>query len=122
LRRSDPAVLPELPANEQAILNRSEVREMLTAAYAEAVRPGLAGAVENTIALFGTPWGFDAGGIGAPVRIWHGEQDSVVPATHARWVAARIPTAELICQPGVGHVGHFDAQPAILAWLVDGAH
>jgi pimeloyl-ACP methyl ester carboxylesterase len=118
-RRSDSDGLPELPDNEQAILNRPDVREMLTAAYTEAVRPGLAGSVEDTVALFGMPWGFHPSVINVPVRIWHGDQDRVVPAAHARWVAARIPAAELICQPGAGHVGHFDAQPAMLAWLVD---
>lgn len=117
LRRSGTTTLPDLPANEQAILSRPEVREMLTAAYAEAIRPGLAGSVEDTVALFGRPWGFEPGAIEVPVRIWHGEQDSVVPAAHARWVAARIPGAQLTCQPGIGHVGHFDAQPAMLAWL-----
>ncbi|HZO67386.1 MAG TPA: alpha/beta hydrolase [Kribbellaceae bacterium] len=117
LRDSSPAELPELPANEQAILDRPEVKRMLTVAYAEAVRPGLAGAADDTVALFALPWGFDPAAITVPVRIWHGEQDSVTPAGHARWLAAHIPTAELTIQPDIGHVGHFDAQPAMLSWL-----
>jgi pimeloyl-ACP methyl ester carboxylesterase len=118
MQRAGFATLPELPANEQAILNRPEIKQMLTTAYAEAIRPGLAGAADDSVALFGTSWGFDPADVRVPVRMWHGEQDHVVPVTHARWLAGRIPTAELTLQPDIGHVGHFDAQPAMLAWLV----
>jgi pimeloyl-ACP methyl ester carboxylesterase len=118
LRQKASAGLPELPANEQAILDRPEVRAMLTAAYAEAIRPGLDGAADDTVALFASPWGFDPAEVVRPVRIWHGEDDSVVPVSHARWLADRLPTADLVVQPGIGHVGHLDAQPATLAWLV----
>lgn len=110
--------MPELPANEQAILNRPEVKHMLATAYAEAIRPGLAGAIDDSVALFGSPWGFDPAEVTVPVRMWHGEQDGVVPFSHARWLAARVPSAELLAQASIGHVGHFDAQPAMLAWLV----
>ncbi|MEV0968313.1 alpha/beta fold hydrolase [Microtetraspora glauca] len=55
-----------------------------------------------------------------PVRLWHGELDQVVPAAHARWLGARIPTATLIVQPDAGHAGHFDATPATLDWLLNG--
>ncbi len=116
---SDTTQLPELPANEQAILARPEVRAMLSAAYAEAVRPGLDGAVDDTLALFGTPWGFDPATITVPVRLWHGEEDTVVPVGHARWLASRIPAAISVIEGGVGHVGHFDAQPEMLRWLID---
>lgn len=118
IRQTDTSKLPDFPPNEQAILDRPEIRQMLSTAYAEAVRPGLEGAVDDSVALFGSPWGFDPASITVPVRIWHGEQDSVVPFTHARWLAARIPGAVLVSQPDIGHVGHFDAQPAMLAWLV----
>ncbi|MFI6523065.1 alpha/beta fold hydrolase [Spirillospora sp. NPDC050679] len=109
---------PVLPATEQAVLSRPEVQEMLGAAYADAVRPGLDGWIDDVVALFGTPWGFDPADIKVPVRLWHGELDSVVPVAHARWLAARIPTAELIVQADAGHAGHFDATPATLDWLL----
>jgi pimeloyl-ACP methyl ester carboxylesterase len=109
-----------LPAAEQAVLARPEVRQMLSSAYSEAIRPGMAGWIDDELALFGLAWGFDPGGITTPARLWHGALDTVVPVSHTVWLAGRIPTATLIQAPDAGHVGHFDATPAVLRWLVDG--
>ncbi|WP_433346292.1 alpha/beta fold hydrolase [Microtetraspora malaysiensis] len=111
---------PQLPATEAAVLTRPEISAMLNAAYAEAVRPGIEGWVDDVMALFGSPWGFAPTTITVPVRLWHGELDPVVPVAHARWLGARIPTATLIVQPDAGHAGHFDATPATLDWLLNG--
>ncbi|MGW4500611.1 alpha/beta fold hydrolase [Micromonospora sp. NPDC004336] len=107
-----------LPANDQAVLARPEISAMLEAAFTEAVRPGLDGWVDDVHALFGLPWGFDPQAVSRPVRVWHGALDQAVPVTHGRWLAARIPGAELEVQPDAGHAGHFDATPAVLEWLV----
>ena len=50
------------------------------------------------------PWGFDPATITVPVLLLHGTLDRVVPAAHAEWLAARIPTAELRLEPGEGHI------------------
>jgi pimeloyl-ACP methyl ester carboxylesterase len=107
-----------LPPAEQAVLARPEVREMLSAAFAEAIRPGKAGWIDDELALYGLPWGFDPATITAPARLWHGELDTVVPVGHSVWLAGRIPGATLIRGPGAAHAGHFDATPAMLRWLV----
>ncbi|MEU6719585.1 hypothetical protein ABZ897_49695 [Nonomuraea sp. NPDC046802] len=107
-----------LPAAEQAVLARPEVRAMLGAAFAEAVRPGKDGWIDDEMALYGLPWGFDPAAISAPARVWHGELDTVIPVTHARWIAARVPAAELLADPEAGHAGHFAATPDILRWLL----
>jgi pimeloyl-ACP methyl ester carboxylesterase len=112
---------PQLPANDQAVLARPEVGEMLAEAFTEAVRPGLDGWVDDVIALFGVGWGFEPSAISVPTRLWHGLADSVVPPAHSRWLADRIPGAELVLGEGDGHAGHFDATPATLAWLMAGS-
>lgn len=109
-----------LPPNDQAVLARPEVSEMIGTAFAEAVRPGLAGWVDDVLALFGLPWGFDPATVIRPVRMWHGELDAAVPVAHGRWLAARIPNAIFASQADAGHAGHFDATPAVLEWLVSG--
>ncbi|RIQ26261.1 alpha/beta fold hydrolase [Jiangella rhizosphaerae] len=108
-----------LPESEQAVLARPEVQRMLAAAYAEAVRPGLHGWVDDELALYGLPWGFDPADITVPVSLWHGELDTVVPVAHSVWLAERIPDAALIRAPGAAHAGHFDATAATLRWLLD---
>ncbi|BCJ59657.1 alpha/beta fold hydrolase [Micromonospora endophytica] len=107
-----------LPANDQAVLARPEISAMVGAAFAEAIRPGLDGWVDDLHALFGLPWGFDPAAISRPVRLWHGALDQAVPAGHGRWLAERIPAAEWEIQDDAGHAGHFAATPAILDWLV----
>ncbi|MFF9837986.1 alpha/beta fold hydrolase [Streptomyces sp. NPDC013740] len=112
------AGLPPLPEVEQAVLARPEISGMLGPAFAEAVRPGLDGWVDDVVALFGTPWGFDPAAVEVPARLWHGGLDTLVPPSHGDWLAARMPTATLVRQPGAGHGGHFDATPALLTWLI----
>ncbi|MEU8777384.1 alpha/beta hydrolase [Streptomyces sp. NPDC048606] len=113
------ASFPPLPEVEQAVLSRPEVGAMMGPAFAEAVRPGLDGWVDDVTAIFGTAWGFDPADITVPTRMWHGGLDTLVPPAHGEWLAARIPTATLVRQDDAGHAGHFDATPALLAWLID---
>ncbi|MFI8520017.1 alpha/beta fold hydrolase [Streptomyces sp. NPDC085481] len=115
------AGLPPLPDVEQAVLSRPDVSAMLGAAFAEAVRPGLDGWVDDVMALFGTEWGFDPAAISLPVRIWHGDLGTLVPPAHGAWLASRIPAATLRTQADAGHAGHFDATPDMLGWLIDDA-
>ncbi|MEU2395723.1 alpha/beta hydrolase [Streptomyces sp. NPDC007369] len=115
------ANMPPLPEIEQTVLARPDISAMLGPAFAEAVRPGLDGWVDDVTALFGTGWGFDPADITVPARLWHGGLDTLVPPAHGQWLAARVPTATLIRQADAGHGGHFDATPAMLAWLVGDA-
>ncbi|MGE7387232.1 alpha/beta fold hydrolase [Streptomyces sp. NPDC004126] len=112
------AGLPPLPEVEREVLSRPDVSAMLGAAFAEAVRPGPAGWVDDVVALFGTGWGFDPADVRVPVRLWHGGLDTLVPPAHGQWLAARIPGATLRLQADAGHGGHFDATPGMLGWLV----
>ncbi|WP_375388790.1 alpha/beta fold hydrolase, partial [uncultured Amnibacterium sp.] len=52
----------------------------------------------------GRPWGFDPAAIRLPVRIVHGADDRMVPVQHGRWLAGRVPGAEVEIVPGAGHV------------------
>ena len=39
-----------------------------------------------------------------PVLLVHGGQDRVAPSSHGRWLAGRVPSAELWLRPEDGHV------------------
>ncbi len=56
-----------------------------------------------------------------PTLVIAGEQDGIVPAYQARWLAATLPRATLAVLPGVGHVPFAECEPefnrAVLAWL-----
>lgn len=56
-----------------------------------------------------------------PTRIWQGEDDNDVPAEATRWLAERIPGAELTLLPATGH-GTTDAlRPEVYGWLLERA-
>jgi pimeloyl-ACP methyl ester carboxylesterase len=47
---------------------------------------------------------FDLDDVKLPVKVWHGTADKLVPISHARHLAARLPSAELLELPDVGHL------------------
>lgn len=83
---------------------------------ASAVATDRGGMVDDELANV-APWGFDPAGITAPVLVLHGEDDRVVPVSHAAWVAGRCPSAELRTHPGEGHISVLRHGAAALDWL-----
>ena len=66
---------------------------------------GTAGWRDDDLA-FVRDWGFSpaADGQTAPVAIWQGDQDHMVPFAHGRWLAASIPAARPHLVAGAGHL------------------
>jgi pimeloyl-ACP methyl ester carboxylesterase len=65
------------------------------------------------------PWGAEPDAITAPVLLLHGGIDRIVPPSHARWLAANIPAAELREHAEESHISILrQAEPA-LDWLRD---
>jgi pimeloyl-ACP methyl ester carboxylesterase len=82
-----------------------EFAEYLAAAFRAAVRYGIAGWRDDDLA-FVADWGFtmaDAGA-GAPVAVWQGDQDMMVPWAHGSWLAGHVPGARAHLLPGEGHL------------------
>jgi pimeloyl-ACP methyl ester carboxylesterase len=97
-----------------------EFADYLAASFRAAVTGGVAGWRDDDLA-FVTDWGFtmaDAAA-GAPVAVWQGDQDMMVPWSHGQWLAAHIPRARAHLLPGEGHLTLVNAFGAILDDLVD---
>lgn len=100
-------VIPEeiearLPPADQQVLARREVREALIASSREALRPGPHGAASDGL-LYARPWGFRLEEVRVPVRLWHGEQDVVVPPAMGRYIARKLPNCQATFTAEDGH-------------------
>jgi pimeloyl-ACP methyl ester carboxylesterase len=112
-----PALGPELPPADRRVVADKGIRRLLGKNFAEALRESAAGWFDDDLALV-TPWGFDPSAIQVPVLLWHGEMDMFSPVAHTRWLAKRIPGAELWVGPGVAHFGALEVVPDVLSWLI----
>ncbi|HTU75331.1 MAG TPA: alpha/beta hydrolase [Trebonia sp.] len=121
LVREDPEFLlqflePELTAPDRRILRDPGIRRLLTGTYAEALRQGPEGWIDDILALRES-WGFDLTKIDVPVLLWHGADDVFAPVAHTRWLASQIPGAQVEVQRGAAHFDAVKVLPRILARL-----
>lgn len=79
---------------------------------------GPGGLIDDDLAYV-SPWGCDPRDIKAPVLLLHGEDDGIIPSSHARWLATHCPTAVLRLAEGAGHLSVLDGAKAALEWLSD---
>jgi pimeloyl-ACP methyl ester carboxylesterase len=93
-------------AADQAALT-GEFADYVAAALRASMNTGIAGWRDDDLA-FVRDWGFPLGGAqdhsAAPVSIWQGDQDKMVPFAHGQWLAANIPGARAHLLPGEGHL------------------
>jgi pimeloyl-ACP methyl ester carboxylesterase len=119
--RADPGSLiaklqAELPDPDRRVVADRGIRAMLVETHAEALRISDFGWIDDALA-FCSPWGFDPAAVTVPVLLWHGANDVFSPASHARWLAERIPSATVVVQAGAAHFGALDVLPDILRWV-----
>ncbi|HJV14417.1 MAG TPA: alpha/beta hydrolase [Propionibacteriaceae bacterium] len=74
------------------------------------------GMIEDNLGTM-APWGFDPAQITVPTLIMHGTGDRMVPSSHAEWLAAHCPTAELRLVPGEGHISVLNYASEALDWI-----
>jgi pimeloyl-ACP methyl ester carboxylesterase len=102
------------PAADRSWLSVPEVRLAEVATLREALRRGADGYVRDVL-LLARPWGFRLAEIEAPVQLWHGDADTVVPPHHAYQLAAAIPRATLRVCAGEGHMVMWNHLAEVLA-------
>ena len=102
-------------------LLRPEVIAAFRRIVPEQARHGVGGSVDDTLA-FVRDWDFDLSGIGVPVLLTYGNQDTSCPVGHGRFLAGAIPTAVVVEVSGEGHFAG-DPRCEVLAthrWLRSG--
>lgn len=83
----------------------------------EAFRQGVQGFAQDII-VQSHPWPFDLGAVAVPIRVLHGEADSLLRLAHSEHTASLIPRASLEVLPNHGHLSIMTEFPRIAAELV----
>jgi pimeloyl-ACP methyl ester carboxylesterase len=104
---ADPAALMQAFRTLLCPVDVAVFTEELASYLLKTVQEGIQGKgdgwVDDDLA-FTLPWGFKLDQIRIPVLLVHGEQDQMVPVSHGRWLADRIPDVEARFLPEDGHL------------------
>jgi pimeloyl-ACP methyl ester carboxylesterase len=120
-RHSDPLTgldvwLGQLPASDQEVLARPLVAARERAVAHEWQRSTQEGWVQDSLALFVRPWGFQPSEVTQPLLLLYGDADVLVPIGHGHALLRLIPGSELWSVPGGGHWLP-DQETEALGWL-----
>ena len=125
--RDDPEFLlkllePELTRADRRILSEVAIQRLLSDTYAEALRHGAHGWIDDTFALR-SPWKFELSSITCPVLIWHGLDDVFSPPSHAQWLADHIRAnrdhapVQVVLKRDAAHFDAVEVLPDVLIWM-----
>ena len=92
-------------------LGEPEVRQWFLDMTREAFTQGGAAAAHEG-GLYRKSWGFDPSQIKVATDLWYGELDKTVPASAGRWLADRMPVADIKIWPHHGHLSWMVADEA----------
>jgi pimeloyl-ACP methyl ester carboxylesterase len=96
---------------DKPVLNDAAFRAMF---LHDLLNAGEFRSVAHDLALFSRHWGFHLTDVRAPVIVWQGLSDTIVPPSHGHHQAARLPRAELHVRPGEGHFAGFSDVVSVL--------
>jgi pimeloyl-ACP methyl ester carboxylesterase len=91
-----------LSAVDRAVFT-GELGEELAGTMQEGLRVGVDGWLDDDLA-FTKPWGFKLAEVAVPTLLWQGTEDLMVPISHGKWLAERIPGAVVHLEEGEGHL------------------
>jgi pimeloyl-ACP methyl ester carboxylesterase len=107
---------PPLAPPDLSFFANSRAASGFRRSLAEAFARGTGGFAQDMI-IEGRAWAFDASKIDVPVRVIHGDADTLAPLAHAHHTAELIPRATMDVIPGQGHLSIIDFLPDIVTDL-----
>lgn len=99
------------------VVARPEVQQMQIAMFLEAFRSGYRGEVREVV-IATRPWGVRFEEIALAVRLWDGDQNRLVPPSHAQYLAYALPNAQLRILSGGAYTVIVDHMEEIVREIV----
>lgn len=106
------------PEGDRRVLEEPEHGEMFIDDLLNSGRHGMRAAAYDAI-LFTRWWGFSVSDLRVPVTWWQGDEDNIVPLSHAQHIVPLIPGAKLRIRPGDGHLGGLGIAEEVLDTILD---
>jgi pimeloyl-ACP methyl ester carboxylesterase len=101
-----------------AVVSAADFADFVVRSVQEGCGKSRDGWIDDEMALV-MPWGFELSQIRIPILLMHGGQDLMVPISHAKWLADKIPRVETRLQPDDGHISLSVRRiPEVHAWLL----
>jgi pimeloyl-ACP methyl ester carboxylesterase len=107
------AAMGSLLSDVDAAALTDALGEHLARQFRHGLAPGAEGWIDDDLA-FVRGWGFALDAISAPVQIWQGPHDLMVPEAHGRWLGAHVTGADLHLAPDDGHVSLLETRMAAI--------
>jgi len=111
------AALDEHLCDADRVAIEGDFGEYLLAAWRQIGEEAIWGWLDDDLAQ-GKDWGFGLEQVTVPVTVWHGRDDRIAPWRHAKWLADRLPNAELRLCDGEGHISLISHYGASLDALI----
>ncbi len=102
----------DLSLPDTALFTDEAFMAAIMPSFIEAFRQGVGGFAQD-ITVQGRPWPFDVASITCEMRVYHGEQDTLVPVSHGRHTAEIIKGSTLEVFPEHGHISMVTEIPRI---------
>jgi len=112
------AILSVLSPVDQAALD-ADFGDFLYESMRAGIGERIDGWRDDNVA-FVRAWGFEPADIGTPVLLLHGVHDLMVPPSHGRWLAERIPGVDARISESDGHLTLLKGRvPEVHEWLLE---
>ncbi len=111
-------VMETAPPLDQAIMRDTAWQQALARGITEALRPGVEGWVDESMALYAGWPEIDLAAVRTSLTWWHGDSDRNSPLSAVQRLIERLPDVRLIVWPDAGHLTPYRHEDRILDELI----
>ncbi|HUL27701.1 MAG TPA: alpha/beta hydrolase [Streptosporangiaceae bacterium] len=96
-----------LSPRDSELMADQRLASAFAATMHEALRQGTSGGGWDNVSWLGD-WDVDLGAVRCPALLWYGTDDRFAPLAHGRYLAEKLPDAQLVLREGEGHLGIYE--------------